>query len=1292
MLFEKLADFIMKYSRVIVAVWIILLLVSVPFIMRSGSVLQYDMSKMSSSGQMESIKGGEILNSGYFSSGSSIDAGTIIIVEVKDAIAKETADEMNENLTNEFFFWDVNKDLRSKGGLDCEITVKMLGRFDDKYFADKETQMVIYTVSYPQMPEGVTMKPSSNVPAVRSMVSEAKQDVEGVIQTYVTGTDAISYDTNTGSTNDIKHIDPISILLVLILIGLFFKSIVSAGTPPVIIGMAYGILLALVYGIGLVLGIYYITTILVLVSMLGAGCDYCIFIISRYREERREGKSHQESLRESIIWAGESIITSGISVIIGFGSLVLCTFSLVSTMGIILALGIVLALLAALTFVPSVLNIVGDKIFWPSKVSSYNNAKGWYAKMGEIGHRYFTHSAVSAIKYAKIIFVVTILLTVPLAYVALTSSSSYDMISAMPPGEAKEGVNVISQNIGGGVLMPTTVSMKVDAFVDVNVNTDLQSGGVVPKGSNVVVTATPKTGYYVAGWIKDGVYEPALLNERTFAVDDSSNVTAVFDKTKYTVTFGPNLELYGSVTATVNGTKIVSGQNAYYGNELYFKAIPNPGYRVLNWFIERDGEGVTEHTHDSELRIGLASHDYNVVVNFAPTTTVKHTVTYSATGSGTLTAKADSVAIDSDASVMDRSYVVFTAIPDDGYKVKGWTRDGSPVAAANTLAVDNLLDDTVVSVEFEPKASVTHILNFSSADVDSGTVTATVDGVEVASGAEVKEGSRVVITATPKGNNVVRDWHFVIKDIPPIVIPIIDVPVPVGDVDYYTYNDTREHIITNFTLSEDITVEFGPGLASIATITLVDPTPATASLVAVQDGRQITSGSTIMKGSNVFFVANVPDGYHIKQWKITDSSGTDAIVITDETLSLYNIQEDTTVTYEAEEDDYVTFTYGANDDNMGSVKATCPSISQQYVERPNAPQVYAKMNEFASSLMDLTTDGQKNVAMVIGPMNGDILFDGRHEWMLDAIAGILPAEYQRILGSGIPYDALAAIWHDYATYTLKETANYYLAYKLGMVSEPFSEVEGGPEYQYVKFMVVTKDEPMSALSVNTIKQIYGYKDKFVEDNAFAYSAYLSGAAVSNYEMSELVNKDFKFIIVVVIALLILLLFLVMRSYLTPIRAVGTILMSVLWTLGLTYIIFDMLLGTPVVWIVPIVLFVVCLGLGMDYDILLTTRIKEYVMKGHSNDDAIIAAVQKSGAIITLCGLIMAGAFGTMMMSTSPMLKEFGFALGFAIAVDALVIRTYIVPAIMHLMGDWNWKGPNFMALKKRMEIKKEDDE
>ncbi len=78
------------------------------------------------------------------------------------------------------------------------------------------------------------------------------------------------------------------------------------------------------------------------------------------------------------------------------------------------------------------------------------------------------------------------------------------------------------------------------------------------------------------------------------------------------------------------------------------------------------------------------------------------------------------------------------------------------------------------------------------------------------------------------------------------------------------------------------------------------------------------------------------------------------------------------------------------------------------------------------------------------------------------------------------------------------------------------------------------------------------------------------------------------------------------------------------------------------------------------------------------------SVLHSGSVITICGLIMSGTFGTLMFSSTVMLQQMGFALFFAIIVDALIVRTYIVPAAMHLMGDWNWKGPRFL-LKKELE-------
>ena len=1294
--FDKLADFIMKNAKLIVAIWIVLLLVSVPFIMRSNSVLQYDMSKMSS-GSMESTKGVEMLDSGYFNSGGGLSAGTIILVEAKDSLAQTITSELTPDLENKFYFWSLNESLREKYGLDCEITVKKLGRFDDKYFADKDTQMIVYVVNYPDNPEVQEMKKSDNIPAIRSIVSACTGDVDGIVGTYVTGTDAISYDTSSGSTHDIKHIDPISILLVLILIGLFFRSLVTAGTPPVVIGMAYGILLALVYGIGSVVGIYYITTILVLVSMLGAGCDYCIFIVSRYREELKDGKGHEEALRESIKWAGESIITSGISVIIGFGSLMLCSFSLVSTMGMVLALGIVLALLAALTFIPSLLMIVGQRIFWPSTVETYKEGskamKGWYGKCAAFGHKYFTHSAETAIKHAKVIFVVALMLTVPLAYVALSSHSSYDMISAMPPGEAKDGVAIISNNIGGGMLMPTSITMKVDAFVDININNDLQSGSVIPMGGTAILTATPKTGYMVKGWIVNGTYythgivmsgltissDNTQCTLSTPITDDSVNAEAVYGKVMYSVEFGADDPALGNVTAKANGTTAVSGMEYPFGTKLTFTATPAEGNCLDYWSVDRNGDVeilYPDDANDRELSIDRASYDYVVTANFGPARTNTYGFTYSSDGNGTVAARADGVLFDSGTQVLERSRIVLKAIPNDGYEVKRWVINGvehlGPVCT-----IDELSENTTATVEFQEHHLGSFTVTFNSTDENLGTVTATTNGTEIHSGDVVPERSNIVITATPKGDNVVKSWiyHIVYESTP------IDVP---------TFIDKKEHVITSLSSNQNLSVEFGPKTDATVTVTATDPA-SNGHIAVLMNGEKLENTSNVAVGSDVSFVARVDSGYYVKNWVV---DGVD-VETTAATLTLYDLKADTTVTFVTAVEKFVSLTFGSNDDSLGTIKADCQEISEEYVERANAASVYNKMNTFAQSLMATTTDGKKNIAMAIGPLNGDILFDGDHEWVFDTVWNILPDEYRSILPSGTTYDVLIHVWKDVLPYELKQKFNYFLTYKAGFVSEPFTDIDNGQEYQYVKFMVVTKDEPMSALSVDTIKQVYSMKDDFIAENSvdnggFVYYGYLSGAAVSNYEMSELVNKDFKFIIVVVVILLILLLFIVMRSYLTPIRAVLTIIMSVLWTLGLTYIIFEHLLGMPVVWVVPIVLFVVCLGLGMDYDILLTTRIKEYVIKGHTNDEAIVHAVQMSGAVITLCGLIMAGAFGTMMVSTSPMLKEFGFALGFAIAADALIIRTYIVPAIMHLLGDWNWKGPNG-ALKARLAWKKDEE-
>jgi RND superfamily putative drug exporter len=131
------------------------------------------------------------------------------------------------------------------------------------------------------------------------------------------------------------------------------------------------------------------------------------------------------------------------------------------------------------------------------------------------------------------------------------------------------------------------------------------------------------------------------------------------------------------------------------------------------------------------------------------------------------------------------------------------------------------------------------------------------------------------------------------------------------------------------------------------------------------------------------------------------------------------------------------------------------------------------------------------------------------------------------------------------------------------------------------------------------------------------------------------------------------------------------------------LIFQVINGMPVLWMMPMILFVIAMGLGMDYDIFLTTRIREEVSKGASDEKAITTAVERTGGIITACGLVMAGAFGSMMLSRTALLQEFGFGLAFAILFDAMLVRIYVVPAIMLLLQKWNWYAPGRLQRVRR---------
>ena len=112
--------------------------------------------------------------------------------------------------------------------------------------------------------------------------------------------------------------------------------------------------------------------------------------------------------------------------------------------------------------------------------------------------------------------------------------------------------------------------------------------------------------------------------------------------------------------------------------------------------------------------------------------------------------------------------------------------------------------------------------------------------------------------------------------------------------------------------------------------------------------------------------------------------------------------------------------------------------------------------------------------------------------------------------------------------------------------------------------------------------------------------------------------------------------------------------------------------------IPIIVFCIVFGLSMDYEVFLLSRIKEVYDETGDNTGSVAVGLEKTGRIITSAAIILvlvAAAFAT---SDVIVVKAFGVATAIAILLDATAVRALLVPALMRILGDWNWWAPRFL--------------
>ncbi len=170
----------------------------------------------------------------------------------------------------------------------------------------------------------------------------------------------------------------------------------------------------------------------------------------------------------------------------------------------------------------------------------------------------------------------------------------------------------------------------------------------------------------------------------------------------------------------------------------------------------------------------------------------------------------------------------------------------------------------------------------------------------------------------------------------------------------------------------------------------------------------------------------------------------------------------------------------------------------------------------------------------------------------------------------------------------------------------------------------------------------------------------------------------------VVAVIFVLLFLMLGSLVIPLKAVVLNVLSLSVSFGALVWIFqdgnlsDLLGFTPLGTVdgtQPVLIFAIAFGLSMDYEVFLLSRIKEHYDRTKDTTASVALGVQKTGGIITSAALLLVIVIGSFATGQVVFIKQIGVGLGLAVLVDATVVRMFLVPASMRLMGKYNWWAP-----------------
>jgi RND superfamily putative drug exporter len=228
-----------------------------------------------------------------------------------------------------------------------------------------------------------------------------------------------------------------------------------------------------------------------------------------------------------------------------------------------------------------------------------------------------------------------------------------------------------------------------------------------------------------------------------------------------------------------------------------------------------------------------------------------------------------------------------------------------------------------------------------------------------------------------------------------------------------------------------------------------------------------------------------------------------------------------------------------------------------------------------------------------------------------------------------------------------------------------------PDGKAVRFIISHEGDPATPEGIKLIPQIKNAAFEAIKGTPLEGSKiYLAGTASTYKDMQEGSNWDLLIAGISALCLIFIIMLLLTRAVIASAVIVGTVLLSLGTSFGLSVLIWEHILGKPLHWMILAMSVIILLAVGSDYNLLLVSRFKEEIHAGIKT--GIIRSMAGTGAVVTSAGLVFAFTMMSMLVSDLLVVGQVGTTIGLGLLFDTLVIRSFMTPSTAALMGRWFW--------------------